>query len=336
MKSFENAVLRSADYDKTNPEKISPIVEKAYKRTTDIFKREAVSMDAFKQDGKGGGLYSEQEVEANKEAVRDMKKKFDLQDSIENRQKLIKATVAEGLIYRGISKYGWFPGAKAIKTCEYDDYVNGIDLMAEFGGDGQSPQNVMGLMIDVTFSGRALEKKFARIEQEIEEGHLASIKYFHSKNNPRFMGRFSDVPRVVVGMQHTLVEQLAKQWMSEYEEDEELLLNTPVQRMILEQVLAQLRAQSAYAESLGLEKVAATLHAEARLVRSIIEKKNIALGALENDVVHRQIIEAAERFGNNSAPLENESPIRSVSSGVTNSKFSPKDREHKPKLSLKK
>lgn len=336
MRSFENEVLGNADYDKGNPEKISPTIEKAHTRTTGMFKSEAINMDTFKQDGNRGGIYTEQDIEADKVTVREMKRKFKLQDTAEERRKLMKATVAEGIIYRGISKYNWFPGAKAIKTCEYDDIANGIDLIAEFGGDGQSPQNVMGLMIDVTFSGRKIEKKFERIKREIEEGHLASIKYFHSKNNPRFMGRFSDVPRIVVGMQHTVVEQLAKQWMSQYQEDEELLFTTPVQRMILEQVLAQLRAQSKYADSLGHEGIAEALNKEARLVRSIIDEKNIPLGDTENDPVHRQIMEAIRIFDSSIDTSGSLHLTRSVLPESTASVPTPKEREHKPKLSIRK
>ncbi|MEI9966435.1 MAG: hypothetical protein WDN67_02130 [Candidatus Moraniibacteriota bacterium] len=108
------------------------------------------------------------------------------------------------------------------------------------------------------------------------------------------MGKFSDVPRVVVGMEHRVIEKLAKQWMSQYEEDEQQLFTTPVQRMILEQALVQLQAQSEYAFSLGHEEIADTLLKESQLVRSIIDSKNISLGEMENDRVHRQIIDSAK------------------------------------------
>ncbi|MEI9966436.1 MAG: hypothetical protein WDN67_02135 [Candidatus Moraniibacteriota bacterium] len=188
--SFEDSILRNVERDQGRAEKLSPAIEKAHTRTQDIFKREAIDMDAFRQSAQGGGIYPDAEVEADMMRVKDLKKKFRLQETEEQEIVHMKASVAEGLIYRGISKYGWFPQARAIKTAEYDDFVNGIDIMAEFGDDGRIPQNVMGLMIDVTFSGNALEKKFGRIKKEIREGHLATIKYFHSRTTPALWENF--------------------------------------------------------------------------------------------------------------------------------------------------
>lgn len=300
MSNFEDRFLAGLDKKRQTKEFLHPNIEKARFRTEQLFKKEEIQMEDFvrSEDGRRG-VYSKEEIEADRQKAAGLKKKFRAEENETQRNLRAQAEVAEGLIFSGALQRGWFgTEATPLKTSEFDDYIHGVDLMIEFGAEGSLPQNVLGLMVDVTFAADrntgALDKKIDRIKKEIEEGHLAGIKYFKSKNDPRFMGQYQDLPRVVIGMERSKVLELATLWVNEDRTHE---LNAhPVQRMILDQVVAQLKAQADFAESIGNERITDILRKELRVVQSIRDTKNIPLGDMRFDQVHRDIINATQNF----------------------------------------
>ncbi|OGI22104.1 MAG: hypothetical protein A2808_03710 [Candidatus Moranbacteria bacterium RIFCSPHIGHO2_01_FULL_55_24] len=284
---FEDNFLAGLDRKKESKDFLHPNIEKAHRRTEEIFKKEAIQLDEFIDP------YPEDQVSADKSKAADLKKKFETNEPHKK-----YADVMEGVIYRQIGRSGWFgEKAQAIKTSLYDDYINGIDLMVEFEEESRAFRH-LGLAIDVTFSADrnsgTLDKKFDRIKKEMDEGHLAQVKYFKSKNS-RMKGVFENLPRVVVGMERTKVMELAAIWLNEDRHAE--FLKHPAQRMILEQVLVQLIAFSRYAKECGHDHIAKILSDEIPLIKGILEEKNdIHMGDMKFDQVHRDIISRANGF----------------------------------------
>jgi hypothetical protein len=284
---FEDNFLAGLDRRRQSKDFLHPNIEKAHHRTEEIFRKEAIQLDDFI----GKQPYSDDQINADKLKAKELKKRFETEDPHKK-----YADVMEGLIYRQISQSGWF-GEKAmpIKTSLYDDYINGVDLMVEFEEESRAKRH-LGLAVDVTFSADAntgtLDKKFDRMKKEIDEGHLAEVRYFKSKNRRMI---FENLPRVVVGMERTRVMELATLWLNEDRHEE--LKNHPVQRMILEQVYAQLVGLARYAEVQGQAEVAEILRDEIPVIREILEeKKRILLGDIKFDQVHRQIMSKASGF----------------------------------------
>src|SRR5690606_16988956 len=104
--------------------------------------------------------------------------------------------ITESFLLRGLNEAKWVPHCGGIKTSEFDDYINGVDLVLEYQR-AENPASHIGLGVDVTFSNN-LDKKLTRIKEEIAKGTLASIKYFDSPNS-HVRGQLKQVPRGVVG-----------------------------------------------------------------------------------------------------------------------------------------
>lgn len=121
------------------------------------------------------------------------------------------AEIAEYDLIRGINLGGWIPQGRAIKTSEYDDIYNGVDLVIEIGSK-ESAIGHLGLGVDVSFS-LDLQKKFQRIKDDIdafdgEDHRLGVVKYFKSKA-AGMRGELSGLPRVVTAFDLGVLEDLA-------------------------------------------------------------------------------------------------------------------------------
>jgi hypothetical protein len=159
--------------------------------------------------------------------------RFSEQLSLDEVRKL--AEIAEYQVFMGINREGWLPYCSGIKTSEYDDVINGIDMVLEYSN--QNALAHLGLGIDVTFS-QNLKSKFAKIKHSIDTDTLSSIKYFDSPRSG-IHGRLSGIPKVVVGLDVPVLHDVMRAKMS----------NDHVARHL---VIAQLRQQlgvfSDYAE----------------------------------------------------------------------------------------
>jgi len=121
------------------------------------------------------------------------------------------AEIAEYDLIRGINLGGWIPHGRAIKTSDFDDIANGVDLVMEIGGK-QSSIGHLGLGVDVSFSLN-LQKKFQRIKEEIDAydgrlNRLGVVKYFQSQA-AGMRGELSGLPRVVTAFDLGVLEDMA-------------------------------------------------------------------------------------------------------------------------------
>ncbi len=121
------------------------------------------------------------------------------------------AEVLEYQVIKGINVGKWLPYCKAIKTSEYDDIINGIDLVVAFTKGEKSDH--LGIGVDISFS-QNLKGKFQRIKDEIdqydaEDNHLGTVRYFPSAQTGE-RSPLLDVPRVVAALDLGVMEDLAR------------------------------------------------------------------------------------------------------------------------------
>jgi len=121
------------------------------------------------------------------------------------------AEIAEYDLIRGINIGGWIPEGRALKTSEFDDIRNGVDMIIEIGEKASSIGH-LGLGVDVSFSLN-LQKKFQRIKHEIDSydgdrERLGVVKYFQS-NKAGMRGELSGLPRVVAAFDLGVMEDLS-------------------------------------------------------------------------------------------------------------------------------
>jgi hypothetical protein len=162
----------------------------------------------------------------------------------------------------------WFgPNCYFIKTSDYDDYINKIDMVAEFEEDDAVSR--MGMALDVTF-GHDISKKVDKIISDIKQGKSGQVDYFESEVSD-MRGQLLNVPRVVVGADVDTVRELTNMWMENSSAD---MAKHPVQFQFLDQIIRQCDYFSKLATEEGQEKIASSYEKLRRTVEKIIASKS--------------------------------------------------------------
>ncbi len=111
---------------------------------------------------------------------RDKQKVADLKRRASEMEKTERAVILEAILAEHVEQSEWMGGdAYTFQTTEFDDRINHADLVIEF----ERPEGAQYLAIDVTTAQdeSVRIKKRERIDQEVDTGKLASIKYFESQ-----------------------------------------------------------------------------------------------------------------------------------------------------------
>ena len=187
-------------------------------------------------------LYGSENVERDLKEVVSLKKRFDTNEASESTFKA--SEVFEAIVFEQVELSNWLGDhAETIRTSEFDDIVNGVDLVVEFTED--SSTNHLALGVDVTFGTTSIGKKFDRIRKEIDADNLATVKYFESHG---FKGSLRQLPRVVIGVERDTVIALAGLWSRQ---EKKKLGNHFVKDIIMQEIERQLRTFLVYAQSNG-------------------------------------------------------------------------------------
>lgn len=248
---------------KINTEQVSEkFLTAAYERAVSGRGQDQIDMDDFIDD------YGDAAVQSDKKHVARLEERFAADATPETNESLKLATVLESIITEQIELSDWFgPSTTTRRTSRFDDVVNGVDAIAEIEQD--NTMNHLALAIDVTY-GTSLEKKFRRIKEEIEEGTLASVKYFDNEEHT-FKGKLFKVPRVVLGIDRTRLIELAGLWLNDKKKE---LAVHPVQFKLLEEIRLQLLGFKKYASTLGRDDLVKIYERQAQIVMGIIKERH--------------------------------------------------------------
>lgn len=247
--SYESDNRIDADYNE------SPFVRECHKTAGAILGKAAIDPKRFIYPS---GDYSRENVEADLKKIEEYKENFEVKHLAE---------VLEAIFYEHIEMSEWLGrSAETIKTSEFDDIMNGVDLVVEFNQEAEA-QNHLALGVDVTFGARHLESKFNKIKAEIDADTLAEVKYYDSAT---IHGRLKQVPRVVVGVEKETVLELAQLWMQHKNQE---LAQHEVQFVLLGQIRKQLNAFMEYAQKNGKANSERAYARSLTTVRRIIEEK---------------------------------------------------------------
>lgn len=183
-------------------------------------------------------LYGSENVERDLASVVSLKRKFETDET----QKA--SEVFEAIVFEQVELSNWLgEHAETIRTSEFDDIVNGVDLVVEFTEDNST--NHLALGVDVTFGTTSIGKKFERIRKEIDADNLATVKYFESHG---FKGSLRQLPRVVIGVEKDTVIALAGLWSRQ---EKSKLGGHFVKDILIQEIERQLRTFLVYAQSNG-------------------------------------------------------------------------------------
>lgn len=229
---FENNAIR--ELDNMNPGE-HPVIEKMHGTAIEILSKNAFCPEDFSD------TYNQEMIDDDLAHVEKLKSKFE--DSEIKRA----ADVLEAILYLHSEQSNWLgPNVETMRPSEYDDYVNGVDLISEFTTEDTTSHLALG--VDITFASESLGNKFTHIKNEIDNDNLAEVKYFESHG---FKGRLRQLPRIVIGVEKNTVLELAGLWMNRKNNE---LAKHPVKLILLTEILEQLRAYRDYAERNGKEK----------------------------------------------------------------------------------
>lgn len=235
-------------------------------------------------------------VDNDMQYVEKMEKMFaeknrDASEEVERFNKIAK--IFEAIIFQHAELSNWFgESATTIAASRYDDIKNGIDTIVEFNEDQAAYH--LALAIDVT-SGSASRDKFDRIQRDIDEGHLAEIKYFVSENMG-IRGHKANVPRVVIGADRKTIYNVINAWI---EKDNDALAEHPIQIKILSEIQIQLASFKQYCENTGKPELAGIYEKGLAIVEKILAQKNAdeaQMTDLDFDQVYRDIKAQAENI----------------------------------------
>lgn len=167
-------------------------------------KRSAIPLSTFE------GLYDANMIADDTRYVERMEEKFKRGENPDMAHLHRRAELLEAITWDEISHDNWLGReAKPTTASRYDDIKNGVDLVVEFFKKEKTDEldSRMGLSIDVTSNVSSLEEKLGRIKSDIQDGHMAYVKYFVSSQGAR--QEIPNVPKVVVGTDAASIKELS-------------------------------------------------------------------------------------------------------------------------------
>ncbi|MBC7766449.1 hypothetical protein H7Y21_00435 [Arenimonas sp.] len=211
--------------------------ERAAKRAEEVYDKKMVGRRM--KDFEGVGPYTIEYVASKEIKVKKAEEDFEAKlaqesQEVRSRSEMSKklADCLEGII---LNVKTWFgPTSQIYPTTRYDDYFNGVDLVAERMSGGAL--NHHGFALDITYAGyTTILKKIERIANKLKKGELGNVDFFKSNDN-RFMGQLGEVPLVVIGADGNTMRGLVNMFA---EGEDNKIEDHPVQFQIVEQVLIQ-------------------------------------------------------------------------------------------------
>lgn len=149
------------------------------------------------------GIYNDIEIQSDKKFVEERKQS--------EKEKHERAQLFEALLFHVLDQEEWLgERAYVARASEFDDRVNGTDLVVEFlGADGA----VRRLAVDVTVTANidTLRAKVQKIRENLAAGRLVNLKYFESEipdKTKATRGSVRDLPRVIIGIEPDSLKEI--------------------------------------------------------------------------------------------------------------------------------
>jgi len=264
-------------------------MEKAHERAEEVLSERV-------QESDFSDVYPEEEILSDRDRVAQLKLKHDRDRTPAEAELKKNAEILEAIVFERGELDQWFSESGfTIGASEYDDYVNGIDLVVEFREPDSRDDAYLALGIDVTFTSDTTAK-FDKLRAKIENGKLGEMKYFASEHSST-RGGIRNLPEVVVGVDMQTLEELQGLWM---ENNNSTLESHRVQIMMLKQIDAQLDTFAQDARAMDKLPLAEIFESRLKIVRKLLaEKFELSLkvvSELERDSVHRSIMDYMHRW----------------------------------------
>ncbi len=236
--------------------------------------RDRIQMADFKD------FYPDAIIRRDEDTVANFKRRFELGDQKDFKAARL-AKVFEQIFTDQVELNEWLgPNVTTMGASEYDDIVNGVDTIAQI--ESETSNSHLGFTLDITISKLKLADKLKRIRREIDEGTLTTIKYFASPDET-FRGKLEKVPRLIVGVGAQAVQELA---LLAANRENRALAAHPVRYQILDEMIMQLEAYSAYTKHTKQPRLAARFDQPLAMLRQTLQDPTVSEGLNKYSVEH--------------------------------------------------
>lgn len=285
---FEDRFLGALDRRREKREELSPTLSRAHEKAK---KNVLNNPDYVIQEGDFIEAYGSERVAADIELTKRLERKFKLEETTQTINSKRIAETLEAIVLMQSEMSEWLGNATTLKTSAFDDYVNKVDMLAEWYTP-QDGSRLLALAVDVTFGMNTIQKKLDDIKKEIDSGKLGSVRYFKDTRG-NFVGTRNNVPRTVIGVGQPVVENLASLWL---EGEKRQLGAHPVQKIFIDQMNIQLTLMREYAHKSGHGLISDAYDEALSAVRPVHSSKiDMNTQSLELDPVAKEITERARR-----------------------------------------
>jgi hypothetical protein len=265
------------------PEKKHVDLEQMYSKAEETIQNSKINIDDFVD------IYEDM-VERDKETAMSRKEKFASRLDDSGRECKKYADVMEAILVDSVNVSDWLgEDVKAMNTTDYDDFENGIDVIAEMTKEGGFKKH-LGLAMDATFA-RRVSGKFNDIKGKIVSGRMSKVKYYQTDD---YKGSLTNVPHVVIGVSLEKIKELGEMWVNG---ETDKLNNHPVQYQILEEMIMQLEVFEKYANKYDKPELAEVYKDRCETLKAIKAKKEEILPDTgERDHIFKNIKKEMDRF----------------------------------------
>jgi len=302
-------------------EKLSEVEEKTFNLLVAEHEEASIDMDEFAYIPR----YAER-LERDKSSVERMKTII----KKEGTEPTKKSRILEAIFAQQIELSNWLgQDVFTIVPTEYDDLFHGVDLVLEVPKNEDTEYLAMG--IDATSSSLiTIRKKLKKIKENIANGTLTMVEYFHSEDNrPDFYGVLENIPKVVIGIERQAIQELSELWMTAYglpklrqraknpplspeseqknqrrtvKDAKDKLGKHRVQMLILEEIKMQLSTFRDFAIQVNQTKTAQKFSSLLELIDTVLKEKGIPnredVFKNSEDRVFQSLSEAVSDFEN--------------------------------------
>lgn len=161
------------------------------------------------EDFRGHKHFSEQEIDKDIKTCETLQHKFEDRrnsQTEEQQRQSERGSSAEFAFRNVMENYGWLAEkVKMIVTSQYDDFVRGIDSIAEIDINEERSEH-LGFSIDFATGTNDIGEKLRRTFDDIDLGYTPAVKYFESEKTGQIKN--FKLPRIVVGAGHESLERL--------------------------------------------------------------------------------------------------------------------------------
>jgi len=211
--------------------------EQVLKKAREVIELDRIRIDDFTS-------YSDIKRRDDKLKVKQLKERFSSRDIRDRHSKEI-AEIIEAVLMHQIEMNNWLGAdVQTRPTTDYDDFINHVDMLL-FQEGLTTPDHVMGLAIDVTFSSdlNSVRGKIDRIKEGLSRLDIGKIDYFTDGDDdlgvePNYKGEIFNVPRVIVGVGSNNIPSIVSRW--NFGKGRQLE-HDPLRAQIIIQILGQLK-----------------------------------------------------------------------------------------------